>query len=136
MVLAMPRERSTRKIESKNSLYPLSHFTEHLMGVFGKLPRENDLDHKSSRLLIRWLNSTPGILPAMIHTQHKRNRIDSNHPKLRLKETVRTAPRRGTSRPEQWKHEGKHEDDWPDGMSSVRARQTKGNGTPDLRLKC
>jgi hypothetical protein len=136
MVLAKPRERSTRKIEMKNRLYPLRHFTEHLVSVFGKLPRENDLDHKSSRLSIRWLNSTPGILPAMIHTQHKRNRIDSRHPKLRPKKAVRTAPRRGTPRPEQWKYEAKHEDDWSDGMSSVCVRQTKGNGTPDLRLKC
>jgi hypothetical protein len=136
MVLARPRERSTRKIETKNRLYPLRHFTEHLMGVFRKLPRENDLDHKSSKLSIRWLNSTPEILPAMIHTQHKQNRIDSKHPKLRSKEAVRIAPRRGTPRLEQWKHEAKHEDDWSDGMSSVRARQTKGNGTPDLRLKC
>jgi hypothetical protein len=32
--------RSTTKIDSKNSLYPLSHFTEHLLVVFSKLPRE------------------------------------------------------------------------------------------------
>jgi hypothetical protein len=31
--------------------------------VYGKLPWENDLDHKSSKLSIRWLNSTPGIQP-------------------------------------------------------------------------
>jgi hypothetical protein len=41
------------------------------VGVFRKLPRKNDLDHKSSRLLIRWLNSTPGIQPAKLHTQPK-----------------------------------------------------------------
>jgi hypothetical protein len=56
------------KIESKNSLSPLRHFTEHVVGVLGKLPRENDLDHESSRLSIRWLNSTPGIQPASIMT--------------------------------------------------------------------
>jgi hypothetical protein len=37
----------------RNSLSPLRHFTEHLVGVFGKLPRENDLDHKSLRLVNR-----------------------------------------------------------------------------------
>jgi hypothetical protein len=34
------------------------------VGVFEKLPWENDLDHESSTLLIRWLNNTPGIQPA------------------------------------------------------------------------
>jgi hypothetical protein len=48
MVLARPRERSTTKIDSKNSLYPLSHFTEQLMGVFSKIPQKNNLDHESS----------------------------------------------------------------------------------------
>jgi hypothetical protein len=40
--------KTTREIDDKNSLSPLRHFTEHLVGVFRKLPRENDLDHKSS----------------------------------------------------------------------------------------
>jgi hypothetical protein len=40
--------KTTREIDDKNSLSPLSHFTEQLVGVFEKLPRENDLDHKSS----------------------------------------------------------------------------------------
>jgi hypothetical protein len=57
------------KINSKNSLYPFSHFTEHLVDVFKKLPRENDLDHESSRLLIWWLKSTTGIQPATTHTR-------------------------------------------------------------------
>jgi hypothetical protein len=57
------------KIDSKNSLSPLRHFTEHLVDVFGKLPRENDLDHKFSKLLIRWLKSTTEIQPATNHTQ-------------------------------------------------------------------
>jgi hypothetical protein len=39
------------------------------VGVFEKLPWENNLDHKFSRLLIRWLNSTPGESPTTIHTQ-------------------------------------------------------------------
>ncbi len=50
MVLARPRVRSTTKIDSKNSLYPLRHFTEHLLVVFRKLPWENDLNHESSSL--------------------------------------------------------------------------------------
>jgi hypothetical protein len=39
------------------------------VGVFRKLPRENDLDYKSSRLSIRWLNSTPGIQPTTNFTR-------------------------------------------------------------------
>jgi hypothetical protein len=59
------------KVDSKNNLSPLRHFTEHLVGVFGELPRENDLDHKSSKLLIQWLKSTTRIQPATNHTQPK-----------------------------------------------------------------
>jgi hypothetical protein len=73
-VLVRPHQRSTTKIDSKNSLSPLSHFTEHLVGVFGKLPRENDLDYESSRLLIRWLNSTSGTPPATNQSQHEREK--------------------------------------------------------------
>jgi hypothetical protein len=50
MVLARPDVRSTTKIDSKNSLYPLRHFTEHMVNVFRKLPWKNDLDHESSSL--------------------------------------------------------------------------------------
>jgi hypothetical protein len=46
-------QRSTIKIGSKNSLYPHRYFTEHLVGAFEKSPRESDLNHKSSSLLIR-----------------------------------------------------------------------------------
>jgi hypothetical protein len=35
----------------KNCLSPLSHFTEHLVGVSEKLPWKNDLDHKFSIFL-------------------------------------------------------------------------------------
>jgi hypothetical protein len=42
--------------------------------VFEKLPRENNLDHKFLRLLIRWLNSTPGIQPATTHTREMARR--------------------------------------------------------------
>jgi hypothetical protein len=76
MVLAGPRVRSTTKFDSKNSLYPLSHFTEHLVGVFRKLPRENDLDHESSRFLIRWLKSTTGIQPATIHNRPTKQTVE------------------------------------------------------------
>jgi hypothetical protein len=68
-VLVRPDEGSTTKTRLKNSLSPLRHFTKQLVGVFGKLPWENDLDHKSSRLSIRWLNTTSGESPATIHTQ-------------------------------------------------------------------
>jgi hypothetical protein len=44
--------RSTTKIDSKNSVYPHRHFTEHLMGVFGKSPRKSNLNHESLSLLI------------------------------------------------------------------------------------
>jgi hypothetical protein len=54
------------KIDSKNSLSPFRHFTEHLADVFGKLPWENDLDRESSRLSIQWVNSTLEIQPASI----------------------------------------------------------------------
>jgi hypothetical protein len=74
MVLVRPHERSTTKIDSKNSLSPLSHFTEHLVGVFEKLPRKNDLDHEFLRLSIWWLNSTPGIQPAITHTREMAQR--------------------------------------------------------------
>jgi hypothetical protein len=48
MVLARLCVRSTIKIDLKNSLYPYRHFTEQLVGVFGKSPRESDLNHESS----------------------------------------------------------------------------------------
>jgi hypothetical protein len=57
MVRVRSRESSTTQIDSENSLSPLGHFTERLVDVFGKLPPENSLDHKFSRLLIRQLKS-------------------------------------------------------------------------------
>jgi hypothetical protein len=38
------------KIGLKNSLYPHMHFTEHLVGAFGKPPRKSNLNHKTSSL--------------------------------------------------------------------------------------
>jgi hypothetical protein len=77
--------KTTQEIDNKdstqkNSLSPLRHFTEHLVGVFEKLPRENDLDRESSRLSIRWVNATPEIQPASIKTTptaiHNPNRAE------------------------------------------------------------
>jgi hypothetical protein len=53
--------RSTTKLDSKNSLYPLSHFTEYLVGVFRKLPRKSDLNHEYSSLLIQRLKNQTGF---------------------------------------------------------------------------
>jgi hypothetical protein len=49
--------RSITKIDSKNSLYPHKHFIEHLVDAFEKSPRENNLNHESSSLLIRRLKN-------------------------------------------------------------------------------
>jgi hypothetical protein len=56
-VLPRPRVRSITKIDSKNSLYPHKHFIEHLVDAFEKSPRENNLNHESSSLLIRRLKN-------------------------------------------------------------------------------
>jgi hypothetical protein len=88
-VLARPHERSTTKIDSKNSLSPLRYFTEHLVSVFEKLLRENDLDHESLRLPIRWLNSTPGITLQQSHRSLKgKSQLDNHDEKLELEPTT------------------------------------------------
>jgi hypothetical protein len=61
MVLARPRARSSIEINPKNSLYPHRHFTEHQVGAFGNSPRENNLNHETSSLLIRWFKSNIGF---------------------------------------------------------------------------
>jgi hypothetical protein len=53
--------RSTIEINSKNSLYPHRHFTEHLVGAFGKSPQESDLNNESLSLLNRQLKNYTGI---------------------------------------------------------------------------
>jgi hypothetical protein len=63
------------KTRSRNSLSPLGHFTEHLVGVFEKLLRENKLDHKSSRLSTRSLETQPAITCKQI--SHKWERQSS-----------------------------------------------------------
>jgi hypothetical protein len=45
--------RLTTKNQTKNSLYPHSHFTEHLIDAFKKSPRKNDLNYELSSLLNR-----------------------------------------------------------------------------------
>jgi hypothetical protein len=55
-VSARPHARSTKN-GSKNSLYPHRHFTEQLVGGFGKSPKESNLNYKTSRFLIRQLKS-------------------------------------------------------------------------------
>jgi hypothetical protein len=47
--------------------------------MFEKLLRENNLDHKSSRLSIRWLKSTPGIQPATKFTHKHPATLQSQH---------------------------------------------------------
>jgi hypothetical protein len=87
-MLVRPHEISTTKINSKNSLSPLRYFTEYLVDVFRKLPRKNDLDHKSSRLLIRWLKCTQRRVPAKIHTKiHKEIALRNKGPNGQNEET-------------------------------------------------
>jgi hypothetical protein len=77
-VLARPRERLRTKIGSKNNLYPHRHFTEQLVGTFGKSPRESDLNQKSSSLLTRRLKNYINIsLQQFTHNIITQN--ESNH---------------------------------------------------------
>jgi hypothetical protein len=56
------------KIRSKNGIYSHSHFTEQRVSTFKKSPWENNLNHKSSNLLIQWFKSFTGF-SRIIHTQ-------------------------------------------------------------------
>jgi hypothetical protein len=67
------------------------------VGVFGKLPWENELDHKSSRLSIRWLNSTTGESPATILTQSKIETAAKSKHKQDLSSSVRELCKAGTA---------------------------------------
>jgi hypothetical protein len=76
MVVVRQRERSTTKLDPKNSLYPLRHFTKYLVGVFGKLPEERDLYHETTTLLINQLRAHPcftcsntNLIKGSIHQQ-------------------------------------------------------------------
>jgi hypothetical protein len=57
MIAQKGANKTTREIDSKhstqNSLSPLEHFTEHLVGVFKKSPWEIKLNKETSSLLIR-----------------------------------------------------------------------------------
>jgi hypothetical protein len=74
MVLAWLRARSMIKIRSKNSLYHHSHFTEHLVGTFGKSPRESNLNHESSSLLIWWLKNTASFTLTASKTKNQKHK--------------------------------------------------------------
>jgi hypothetical protein len=66
------------KLDSKNSLYPLSHFTKHLMDVFRKLPRKSNLNHESSSLLIRQLKNLTGFTLQPFTHNHSPRELKSN----------------------------------------------------------
>jgi hypothetical protein len=56
-------------IGSRNNIYRHSHFTKHLVGAFGKSPRESNLNNESSSLLIRRLKNDTGNPPARSFTK-------------------------------------------------------------------
>jgi hypothetical protein len=56
-------------IRFRNNIYPHRHFTNHLVGVFEKSPRESDLNNESSSLLIRRLKNDIGNPPAWSFTK-------------------------------------------------------------------
>jgi hypothetical protein len=99
MVLARPRAKSTIKIDSKNSLYPHSHFTEHLVGAFGKPTLKSNLNHESSSLLIRRLKNNTDTStcnnPHKIPHKTRANRtkaVDSETEETELQATEMTSP--------------------------------------------
>jgi hypothetical protein len=49
-----PRARSTTKIGSKNNLYLHRHFTEHLVGAFGKTPWDAYIEAHEELETINW----------------------------------------------------------------------------------
>jgi hypothetical protein len=106
------------KIRSKSSLDPHKHFTEHLVGVFKKSPRKNDMNHESSSLLIRWLKNITGTRSC--NNPHTRTWIDASKntceidDKNQIKEQFisshvfyRTPGRRAQKSP--WKNDLNHE---------------------------
>jgi hypothetical protein len=57
--------------------------------VFEKLPPENNLDYKFSRLSIRWLSSTPGITLQQSHRNLKgKSQLNNHDEKLELEPTT------------------------------------------------
>jgi hypothetical protein len=57
------------KIGSKNNLRHQSHFTEHLMGAFGKSSRKSDLKHETSSFFDPVAQESHQFPPAAIHTK-------------------------------------------------------------------
>jgi hypothetical protein len=83
MVLTRPRARSAIEINSKNSLYPHSHFTKQLVGVFGKSPWGNDLNHESSSLLSSDSRIIPEHTPAVATLSSNPNAAHTNQTDVR-----------------------------------------------------
>jgi hypothetical protein len=89
MVLARPREKSTTKIDSKNSLYTHRHFTEHLVCAFEKPPRKNNLNHKSLSLLIRRLKNHTGMNSCnKSQTHDRKSQLKINQTAVRWTEVI------------------------------------------------
>jgi hypothetical protein len=88
---ARPRARSMMKIESKNSLYPHSHFTEHPVNTFKKSRRKSDLNHESLSHLSGDSRDIPTSLYNDPHTSRHKNRRDRSsqqEPKSGTKQAV------------------------------------------------
>jgi hypothetical protein len=89
MVLARPREKSMTKIDSKNSLYTHSHFTEHLVCAFEKPPWKNNLNHESLSLLIRRLKNHTGMNSCnKSQTHDRKSQLKINQTTVRWTEVI------------------------------------------------
>jgi hypothetical protein len=66
-MLVRTRARLAIKIGSKLSLCPYTHFTEHLVGAFGKSPRESELKLSFS------IQQQHQLHPATNHTNTSKN---------------------------------------------------------------
>jgi hypothetical protein len=107
------------KIESKLNLYPHRHFIEHLVGAFGKSPRESDLNHETY--------NNPHIPQMKIEMIKGTQCSDRKGRSESLPGEAHRAQRSGKMKPGTRTY-------WPDGMSGVHAKHTKKeNRTPDLR---
>jgi hypothetical protein len=70
-MLVRTRVRLATKIRSKLSLCHHRHFTEHLVGAFGKSPRESDLNYKTSSFSIRQLKNNIGFILTSRSSGHR-----------------------------------------------------------------
>jgi hypothetical protein len=75
-----------KKNRIKNSLYPLRHFTEQLVGAFRKPPWEYNLDRESSSLLNRQLKSNTGNPLPTNHTEIHQKSTQENESQINTKE--------------------------------------------------